>query len=315
MVTRVAIIGVGHVGAAVAQAMVLRSSVSELILIDKKNEKAVAEQLDLSHQQALMAHTTHVIAHPYEDDWKILAGCDAIVTAAGNINLLNPDHPNRLGEVQNSMNIVEEIAPRIKASGFAGILVNITNPCDVVVTYLQQLSGIPRARIFGTGTTLDTTRMQYAVAEHFGMNSQDVSGYVLGEHGESQFVAWSTVHVAGTPMLDLADQQHIDLNALKESARLGGWKVMAGKHFTSYGIGLSATVIVEAVVNNTKKTFPLSSYNEKFGTYIGQVTRIGSEGVIDVFPPKLPENEQALFDASATIVHDNLGKALAGRTK
>ena len=215
MVTRVAIIGVGHVGAAVAQAMVLRSSVSELILIDKKNEKAVAEQLDLSHQQALMAHTTHVIAHPYEDDWKILAGCDAIVTAAGNINLLNPDHPNRLGEVQNSMNIVEEIAPRIKASGFAGILVNITNPCDVVVTYLQQLSGIPRARIFGTGTTLDTTRMQYAVAEHFGMNSQDVSGYVLGEHGESQFVAWSTVHVAGTPMLDLADQQHIDLNALK----------------------------------------------------------------------------------------------------
>lgn len=315
MVTRVAIIGVGHVGAAVAQAMVLRSSVSELILIDKKNEKAIAEQLDLSHQQALMAHSTHIVAQPFEEDWSVLAECDAIVTAAGNINLLNPDNPNRLGEVQNSIAIVEEIGPRIKASGFKGILVNITNPCDVVVTYLQQLSGIPRARIFGTGTTLDTTRMQYAVAEHFGMNSQDVSGFVMGEHGESQFVAWSTVQVAGTPMLELAEKNNIDLNALKESARLGGWKVMAGKHFTSYGIGLSATVIVEAVVNNTKKTFPLSSYNEKFGTYIGQVTRIGSEGVIEVVTPQLPADEQALFDASATTVHDNLGKALAARPK
>lgn len=314
MVTKVAIIGVGHVGAAVAQAMVLRSTTSILYLIDKNDKKAKAEEMDLTDQQALLVNSTQLVAVPYESSWQELADCDVVISAAGNISLLDPKKHNRLGELHHSLDIVEEVAPKLKASGFHGILVNITNPCDVVATYWQQLTGFPRERIVGTGTTLDTTRMKHAVSKHFGCNIQDITGYILGEHGETQFTAWSTVAVAGLPMLQLAQEQNIDLAALKEQARFGGWQIMDGKAFTSYGIGLTGTILTEAILNDSRKFFPLSSYNEKFATYIGQVTQLGAAGVLAVHDLPLPANEQALFAESAQIVHDNLARTLAERT-
>lgn len=311
LVKKVMIIGLGNVGTAVATAMVLRGTCDELYFVDKKDGKAQAEKLDLSHQSALLATTTKITALPFESNWEeTLAKCDVLIFSPGKIALLTGKNPDRLGELPNSIQIVKELAPRIKASGFKGIVVSITNPCDAVVTYLQELTQIPKERIFGTGTTLETIRMKYTVADKFACNVHDVSGYVLGEHGESQFTAWSTVAINNLPIVQLAEKANLELTEIQETVRRGAWDIIANKKYTSQGIGLTATAITEAIFSNSKKAFPLSSYNETHQTYIGQVTEIGESGVIKVIPQPLTTKEEESFSASAKAVHDNLRKAL-----
>lgn len=298
MTTKVGIIGVGHVGAAVAEAMVMRRVASEIVLIDSKDQKAKAEQLDLTDQQALLNTHTKITALPYSEKWDF-SDIDVLVISAGDISILHGDNPDRFAELKNSVSIIKEIAPRIKHSGFKGIILSITNPCDVVLTYLQQLTGFDRSRCIGTGTTLDTTRMKRAVSVTFDCNMADVTGYQLGEHGESQFTAWSTVYVAGQSVIQLAKDKNIPLEELKNIARKGAWDILHGKGFTSYGIGLTAAIMTEAILNDQKKAFPCSSYNETFGVYIGQMTRIGKDGVLKTIALDLPKEEQERFEASA----------------
>ena len=179
-----------------------------------------------------------------------------------------------------------------------------------MVTYLQRLTQLPKERIFGTGTTLDTIRMKYAVSQTFDCNVHDVSGYVLGEHGESQFTAWSTVSINTLSVEILAKEKNINLSEIEETARRGAWDIIENKKYTSQGIGLSATVIAEAIFNNSKKTFPLSSFNDTYETYIGQVTEIGENGVNKVIDQPLTEKEETCFRASAQSVFNNLNKGL-----
>lgn len=131
---------------------------------------------------------------------------------------------------------------------------------------------------------------------------QDVSGYVLGEHGESQFTAWSTVQVAGASIFEVAKQRGLQLNNLKEQARMGAWKIIAGKHFTAYGIGLSTTVICEAIVTDSNRALAVSVYDPLLGTYIGQVARIGSAGIIATSEILLMESEENARASSAASI-------------
>ncbi|MFD1672003.1 L-lactate dehydrogenase [Agrilactobacillus yilanensis] len=309
MVSKVGIIGLGNVGSAVALALVLRGSVSELVLIDKDDKKARAEQYDLTDQQALLTSNTKILRQNYNDSWTLLKDCDVLVFSPGDISILQAqlqtDNPDRLNELRSSAQIVQEVAPKINASKFNGIILSITNPCDVVVTYLQELVDLPKNHIFGTGTTLDTTRMKHAVSAYLDCSIHDIDGYVLGEHGESQFTAWSTVRVGGIPMNDLAATHRIDLKVIEENSSKGAWYIISGKGFTSHGIGLTGATLVEAILNNARQVFPLSSYNTDYQTYIGQPTRIGAGGVLEVLPLTLSDTEQELFDHSAKIVREN----------
>lgn len=309
MVSKVGIIGLGNVGSAVALALVLRGSVSELVLVDKNDKKARAEQYDLIDQQALLTTNTKILLQKYETNWTLLEDCDVLVFAAGDISILQAqlqtDNPDRLNELRSSAQIAQEVAPKINQSKFNGIIVSITNPCDVVVTYLQEMLNIPKKHIFGTGTTLDTTRMKHAVSNTLNCSIHDIDGFVIGEHGETQFTAWSTVHVGGMPISELVRSKNIDLKALEADSSKGAWYIISGKGFTSHGIGLTGTTLVEAVLNNACQTFPLSSYNEEYQTYIGQPTRIGATGVIETLPLHLTEPEQKKFDHSARTVYEN----------
>lgn len=305
MTHTVGIIGIGHVGAAVAEALVLRQSVSKLILIDKQDAKAQAEMYDLADQNTFLTPGTQIQQIAYAQAWQ-LSECDVLVMAAGNISLLGGENADRLAELKNSIKIVKEVAPKIKASGFKGILINITNPCDVVVTYLQQQTGIDRQRIFGTGTLLDTARMRHAVARVLGCSQQDVSGYVLGEHGESQFCAWSTVQVNGVPVESLAQAKGMNLDQLNQEAKAGAWRIVAGKGYTCYGIGLTAATLVEAVLNDSRQAFPLSAYSLEFDAYVGQVVHVGQNGLLDhVALPLRPEEVDAFAD-SAKQIHQHV---------
>ena len=189
MGNKVAIIGLGHVGATVATNFVTAGIASELVLIDEQDQVA----LDLTDQQAYLATTTKLSFIPYHDDWTTLADADVIIFAAGNIKIVlgNPNDRsnNRVGELANSARIVKEVGPRIKQSGFHGVMICISNPCDVIAQLMQQESGLPAHAVFGTETSLDTARLHRAVATAVNKSITDVAGYVIGEHGETQFAA------------------------------------------------------------------------------------------------------------------------------
>lgn len=157
---KVAIIGMGHVGSTTAYTLISKNIVDELVLFDSRADILQAELNDLMDGQMEQNHQVRLIEPALSE----LADTDVILFSAGDISIFE-GNPDRFAELNLTKTIVEEWAPKIKASGFNGILLNITNPCDVITQYLQELTGFPRERVFGTGTSLDTGRMKHAVSK------------------------------------------------------------------------------------------------------------------------------------------------------
>ncbi|MGM0123073.1 L-lactate dehydrogenase [Enterococcus sp. AZ194] len=294
---KIGIIGLGNVGSTLAYSLVSRGVADELVLIDKKEEKAVAEQYDLLDAQVHLPQKMTITIQNYE----ALADADIIVFCPGKISVLAGEG-GRLLELNLTSKMVEEVAPKIKASGFQGIIIVITNPCDVITTYMQKLTGFPPNRVIGTGTLLDTARMKQAVGKKLAIDSRSIEGFVYGEHGESQFVAWSTVTVGGKSLCKLDEKQ--DLEQLKEDARLGGWKIFSGKGYTSYGIATCTTALIQAIFNDALAILPVSAYDQKAGVYYGQPAIIGKTGVVKLSPCELTNEEQAKLQESISVIRE-----------
>lgn len=295
MKRKVGIIGAGHVGSDVAFSLVTQGICDEIILIDKVEAKAESEALELRD----MSSMTHFYTAVTANDWEGLKEADIIIMAVGPETLLRQDRMEELVETSRS---VAEIVPKILATGFEGIFVNITNPCDVITMLIQKITGFDHSRVFGTGTSLDTARMRRVVGEALHINPKSVEGYVLGEHGESQFVAWSTVKIGGVHITDYKTETTLDLPALKDTVRFGGWNILTGKGWTSFGIATATANIVGALLSDAKQIFPLAVFSEQTNTYIGQPAIIGANGVIDILEPTLTKEEQANFSNSAAVI-------------
>ncbi|MBC1431061.1 L-lactate dehydrogenase [Listeria welshimeri] len=295
MKRKVGIIGAGHVGSDVAFSLVTQGICDEIILIDKVEAKAESEALELRD----MSSMTHFYTAVTANDWDGLKEADVIIMAVGPETLLRQDRMEELVETSRS---VAEIVPKILATGFEGIFVNITNPCDVITMLIQKITGFDHSRVFGTGTSLDTARMRRVVGEALHINPKSVEGYVLGEHGESQFVAWSTVKIGGVHITDYKTETTLDLPALKDTVRFGGWNILTGKGWTSFGIATATANIVGALLSDAKQVFPLAVFSEQTNTYIGQPAIIGANGVIDILEPSLTKEEQANFSNSAAVI-------------
>ncbi|GCF95924.1 L-lactate dehydrogenase [Enterococcus florum] len=282
---KVAIIGVGHVGSTLAYTLISRNIVDELILFDTKEEQLLSEYNDLFDGQVDRDNYVKLIKPTIEE----LADTDVIVFSAGDISIFR-NNADRFAELELTNGIVKEWAPKIKASGFKGILVNITNPCDAVTQRLQELTGFPKERVFGTGTTLDSARMKHAVSEKFNVHPSSVEGYVLGEHGDSQFVAWSSVRIGGIPITEMLSEKELD--DLESVARDGGWITMKGKGYTSFGIANQGALVVEAVLNNNQRILPVSSFDTAAQCYVGHPAQVSCDGIVKDFQLELTESEQ-----------------------
>ncbi|MGX7126294.1 L-lactate dehydrogenase [Enterococcus viikkiensis] len=282
---KVAIIGVGHVGSTTAYTLISKQIVDEVVLFDTNTKLVQAELNDLVDGQMEQSHQVKLIA----PDLTELATTDVLIFSAGNISILN-GNSDRFAELNLTKTIVEEWAPKIKASGFKGIILNITNPCDVITSYLQELTGFPKERVFGTGTSLDTARMKHAVSEKINVHPTSVNGYVIGEHGESQFVAWSTVTIGGLPVAEtLTSEQRTELDA---AARKGGWTTFNGKGYTSYGIAVQAAAIVEAILNDNQLVVPVSHYHSNEKCYAGSPAKVSTRGISESIPLNLTAAEK-----------------------
>lgn len=194
MARKIGIIGLGNVGAAVAHGLIAQGVADDYVFIDANEAKVKADQIDFQDaMENLEAHGNIVI-----NDWAALADADVVISTLGNIKL-QQDNPtgDRFAELKFTSSMVQSVGTNLKESGFHGVLVVISNPVDVITALFQHVTGFPAHKVIGTGTLLDTARMQRAVGEAFDLDPRSVSGYNLGEHGNSQFVAWSTVRVMG----------------------------------------------------------------------------------------------------------------------
>ena len=294
---KISLIGLGNVGATVAYTLIERQLCDTLALFDKKDGLANAEVNDLKDGMVRRDGNVRLVAGEAKD----LDDSDIIIFAPGDITILQK-HSDRLEEFKYTKTCVEQWAPIIKESKFDGIILSITNPCDVIAEYMQKLTGHPRERVIGTGTILDTARMKNAVAKFVDLDPNSIEGYVIGEHGNSQFVAWSNVSIANQPITEVLDKKTID--SIEESTRMKAFETIKAKGYTSYGIANATSIVVETIFKDAKTILTVSSYSPIEGCYIGHPAVVGKDGILRDFRLKLNEEEKEKWEHSVKTIKE-----------
>ena len=264
---KIAIIGLGHVGATVAYTLFTHGTAGQLLLFDRKADKIESEYRDLHDAIARDHYTVNVYKADWDNkaDWAKLKDFDLIVSAFGDISA-TARTGSRQAELEENTAGVREISAKIKNSGFNGILLNITNPCDVIVDLYAKYTGLPKKHVFGTGTFLDTSRMKRFVAEKLAIDPHNVHGYVIAEHGAEQFTAWSTVSAAGKKADEIfTEEQEKQLNSEpNHSSKI----VSKGKGYTNWAIASTAWRLIEDVFSDAHAVVPVSNYDAENDLYL-----------------------------------------------
>ena len=305
---KVAIIGSGMVGSSCAYSMINQSICDEIMMVDRTYDRALAQALDLSHCMDFSHTRTKVYAGSYED----CGSMDVIILTAG----ANPKAgQSRLDVLEEAAAITKEIVTPIINSGFDGIFVIAANPVDIVTYMVCQISGFPRHKVIGTGTSIDSSRLKTLLSDVFSIDPRSVNGYAMGEHGDSQFVAWSHVTIGGKPILHILSQHRerfkdLDLADIARKTKDAGWEIFTRKGSTHFGIGSALAFITRSILNDDRKIIAVSAVLD--GEYgqsdicIGVPAIIGSEGIQEIIELNLSDDETLLFNASCDIIRTNI---------
>lgn len=304
---KVIIIGAGHVGSHAGYALAAQGLAEEIVYIDVDEKKAEAQALDIYDATVYLPHRVVVKAGDYSD----AKDAELMVIAAGPLPDINQTRMDTLGD---TVKVMKDVVKNIKKSGFGGIIVSISNPADVIAHYIQNQLNYPPYRIISTSTTLDSARLRRALSQALNVDQKSICAYVMGEHGESQMVPWSAVTVAGKPIARLMAEKpekygKLDLKAIAEEGRLGGWHVLEGKGSTEFGIGTSLAEIARAILCDEKRILPVSvSLNGQYGqkdVYASVPAVLGNNGVEEIIEINLTEEEKKAFDNSCRVMREN----------
>ncbi|GGA21989.1 L-lactate dehydrogenase [Paenibacillus physcomitrellae] len=307
---RVAVVGAGMVGAGCAYSMINQSICDEIMIVDRTYDKAVAQALDLSHCMEFTSTRTKVYAGTLED----CADMDVIILTAGR----NPKGmQSRLALLEDAKAITEDLVSRIMASGFDGVFVVAANPVDIVTYLVREVSGLPRGRVLGTGTSIDSSRLKTLLSEVFSVDPRSVQGYALGEHGDSQFVAWSHVTIGGKPILHILEQhkerfKDLHLETIEQRTKDAGWEIFTRKGNTQFGIGNALAYITRAILNDEHKIIAVSAildgeYGQK-ELCTGVPAIVGKGGIQEILELNLSADEEQKFLKSCGIIKENIVK-------
>ncbi|WP_279083357.1 L-lactate dehydrogenase [Lactobacillus apis] len=298
MSTKIGIIGDGHVGCTIAHELIISGLVDDLVMIDVNEGKVNADAVDFEDAMANLPYHTNVAVNDYD----ALKDAEVLISTLGKISLETKG--DRFQELEYNKKQLQPITESIKKSGFNGILLVISNPVDAITNLYQQLTGLPKEHVLGTGTLLDTARMKKVVAKKFNVDPRSISGFALGEHGDSQFTAWSTVKVLEQPITELAKSASWSLDDLEDEIKTGGQTVFMGKHYTNYGVSAAAVRIVRAILTDSHTELPVSSYQEKYGTYMSYPTIVGRNGIEAKIKLALTPEEEELLEQSAQAIKE-----------
>ncbi len=296
---KVAIVGTGMVGMSYAYAMLNQGACDELVLIDLNIERAKGEAMDLNHGLPFAGSSMRIIAGDYSE----CRDADIVVICAG---VAQKEGETRLDLLQRNAKVLESVTKSIMNSGFMGIIVVATNPVDIMTRVVQECSGFNHKRVIGTGTILDTARLRYMVGEYFSVDPRNIHGYVIGEHGDSEFVPWSQTLLSTKRVLDICEEDNKysieDLENISEQVRTSAYTIIKAKNATYYGIGMSMVRLTKAILGNENSVLTVSAklsgeYGEN-GVYVGVPCILGRNGIESVLEIEFTEEEKAKFIGS-----------------
>lgn len=305
---KVVLIGTGMVGMSFAYALVNQGGIcNELVLIDVNKERASGEAMDLNHGLAFAKSNMKIYAGEYHD----CKDADIIVIAAG---VAQKEGETRLDLLQRNTEVFRSIIGPVVKSGFDGIFLVATNPVDIMTRVTYELSRFGASRVIGTGTSLDTARLRYLLGDYFTVDPKNIHAYVMGEHGDSEFVPVSQVMLATKQVSEILesganDYCMKDMEKIEEQVRTAAYKIIEAKRATYYGIGMAITRIVKAILGDENSVLTVSAklcgeYGSR-GVFIGVPCIIGRNGVKEILELSLTEDEMKKFRDSAAVLEEN----------
>ena len=303
---KVVLVGAGFVGMSMAYSLLNQGGVEELVLIDVNKDKTIGEEMDLSHGLPYAPQKMKIKAGDYTE----CKDANIVVITAG---LAQKPGQSRLELAVANAKIMKEITENVMKNGFNGVFIVASNPVDLMSYVVAQVSGMPKTKVIGSGTVLDTARLRYLIAEYLEVSSKNVHAYILGEHGDSSLVPWEHCYVGCKKMIDIMkDNNHPmeDLKKIHDGVWKAAYEIIDKKKATYYGIGMALNRLVKAVLNDensilTVSTYQNGEYGQK-GIYIGVPAIINKNGVKDILQLKLNKQDQEKFDKSCEIMKDNI---------
>ena len=286
--SKIAIIGAGRVGTTTAYALMLKNIASEILLVDVDPIRCNGEILDLT--DAIPFSTTSIIK---EATLQEAAQADIILITAGKAQ--KPGQ-SRLDLVKTNIDVINNIVAGLTPIHKNALIIVISNPLDILTYHLQSKNILPKNQVFGSGTFLDTIRLQKAIAEKLHVPISSINTYVLGEHGDTQFPTWSLSSCNGKPLTALLS--HEECNKIADQTKKKAYDIIACKGATFYGIATCIAIICDSIVYNKKLVIPVSCYQQEFDIYLSMPCVISATGIKE-YPVALNELEQELLKKSA----------------
>ena len=302
---KVVLVGTGMVGMSMAYSMLNQGGVNELILIDIDKDKTKGEEMDLSHGLPYAPQKMVIKAADYDE----CKDAQVVVITAG---IAQKPGQTRLELAEVNAKIMKQITESIMASGFNGIIIVASNPVDLMTYVVSEVSGLPKNKVIGSGTVLDTARLRYIMADYLKISSKNIHAYIMGEHGDSSFVPWKHAYVGCKRIADVMKDNHHpmeDLEKIHKDVVDAAYEIIEKKRATYYGIGMALNRLVKAVLNNENSILTVSTYlkDGQYGQddlYIGVPAIINSTGVRELLDLDLAEEEQAKLDESCRVLKE-----------
>lgn len=301
---KVVLVGTGFVGMSFAYALLNQNVCNELALVDINKKKASGEAMDLNH--GLPFSNSHMKI--YAADYDTCADADIVVIAAGVAQKEGETRPDLL---KRNTEVFKSIIDPIVKSGFSGIFLVATNPVDVMTHVVKTLSGFPKERVIGSGTTLDTARLRFLLGEYFDIDPKNVHAYVIGEHGDTEFVPWSQAMIGTKPVELIVSEwgdrfKQEEMDAISDKVKNAAYEIIEAKSSTYYGIGMSLVRIVKAILKNENSILTVSAYLEgeynQTDVYAGVPAIVGRGGIVGHLNLRLtPEEERRFIKSCETL--------------
>lgn len=297
---KVALVGTGMVGMSCAYALLNQNACDEMVLIDIDRERAAGEAMDLNHGLAFSSSHMKIYAGDYSD----CGNADIVIICAGVAQKIGE---SRLDLLQRNVNVFRSVVIPIAEAGFNGIFLVATNPVDIMARVTCSLSGFNPRRVLGTGTALDTARLRYILGEYFNVDPRNMHAYVMGEHGDSEFVPWSQAMLATKPILQLCEESNgkyniSDLKKIQEEVRGAAQRIIKAKKATYYGIGMALTRITKAIFGDENSVLTVSAkLGGEYGVneiFAGAPCTVNRNGIGKIIPLSITDDEQKQFKAS-----------------
>ncbi|OCA86392.1 L-lactate dehydrogenase [Pradoshia sp. D12] len=310
-VNRVVLVGTGFVGSSYAFAMLNQGIAEEFVLIDLNKDKAEGDAMDLNHGTPFAPNRTKIWFGDYSD----CKDADIIVLTAG---ANQKPGETRLDLVEKNMKIFKSIVGEIMANGFNGIFLVAANPVDILTYATWKFSGLPKHRVLGSGTILDTARFRFMLSDYFEVDPRNVHAYIIGEHGDTELPVWSHANVGGKNMNELIkdkpNHSMEDLDKIFINVRDAAYEIINRKGATFYGIAMGLVRITKAILQNENSILTVSTFLDgEYGqedVYVGVPAIVNREGISDILELKLSDDEQEKFSHSVKVLKETMNPIL-----